>query len=161
MTALDNDKKTVGDFMPALREGNGPLGTGGGIQQLFTTPLGIPTLADGATYVAIGFIAPCDGCVIKELWASNGVKIGSGTNTLAVSNYDASANSARNVLSAATIDPDTITALEGVKLTLTSTVTDLIMDEGDTLKYTIVAGTQSTAGQGYAITAVIIVPDLI
>jgi hypothetical protein len=35
------------------------------------------------------------------------------------------------------------------------------MDEGDVLNYTLVAGTQTTAGQGYALTAIIIVPDLI
>jgi hypothetical protein len=161
MSALENDKKSVGDFHPALKEGNGPLGQNGGIQQVITVPLGPPLLVDSATYKGVAFIAPCNGCQVKEIWIAASVKIASGTNTLAIDNYDKSATTARNVQSAATIDPDTVTALQGTKLTLSATAGNLIMDEGDVLNYTLVAGTQTTAGQGYALTAIIIVPDLI
>jgi len=94
-----------------------------------------------------------------EVWLSGAVSIGSGTNTLAVDNYDASANTARNVQSAATIDPDTITAKEGLKLTLSATLASLRMDEGDVLNATLVCGTQTTAGQGYVLTALILMPQ--
>ena len=107
------------------------------------------------------FIAPCDGCFIKEAWLSAAVKIGSGTNTIAFDNYDASGDAARNVLSTATIDPDTITTTEGLQLTLSTTLTDRVMDEGDVLNAVLVCGTMTTAGQGYVVTALILVPDVI
>lgn len=161
MSALESDKKSVGDFMPALKEGNGPLGNQGGIQQIITVPMGPPLLVDSATYKGVAFVAPCDGCQIKKISIAASVKIASGTNTLAVDNYDKSGTTARNVQSAANIDPDTVTALQGLDLTLSATPANLIMDKGDVLNFTLVCGTQSTAGQGYSMTAVIIVPDLI
>jgi hypothetical protein len=150
---------TVGDFNPVLKEGSPARG---GVQQLITVPMGPPLLVDGATYKGVIFVAPCDGCHIKELHVSSSVSIASGTNTLAVDNYDKSAGAARNVQSAANFDPDAtlVTALNGLQLTNTLTAADLDMDQGDVLNYTLVCGTQSTAGQGYAITAVIIVPSL-
>lgn len=153
--------KDLGFVLPGFQEGTGSTGATVGSQQFVTVPLGIPTLADGATYNNTVFVAPCNGCVIKELWLTGVVKIASGTNTFAVDNYDASANAARNVLSTTNIDPDTITAKEGLKLTLTTTAADLRMDEGDVLSATTVLGTQSTAGQGYSLTACIIVPSIV
>ena len=35
-----------------------------------------------------------------------------------------------------------------------------MMDEGDVLNYTLVCGTMTTDGKGYAVTAVIVVPDV-
>lgn len=151
----------VGMTLPGTLEGSGPTGRPPlGHQVIVSAQLGAPLLVDGTTYRTGVFVAPCDGCYIQELWLGAPVKIAQGTNTFAVDNYDASGNAARNVLSTTNIDPDTVTALEGLKLTLTSTVADRIMDEGDFLNATLVAGTQSTAGQGYSLTAVIIVPTI-
>ena len=149
--------RDLGNILPGLREGaTNPVG----VQRWLTVPLGIPTLADGATYNNTIFIAPCNGCVIKELWLTGVVKVASGTNTFAVDNYDISAAAARNVQSATNIDPDTVTAKTGLKLTLSTTLSALRMDEGDVLNTTLVLGTQSTAGQGYSLTACIVVPEI-
>lgn len=153
--------KDLGHALPGFQEGTGSQGATHGVQRMVTVPIGPPTLVDGATYNATIFIAPCNGCVIKEMWLSGVVKIASGTNTFAVDNYDASADAARNVLSTTNIDPDTITAKEGLKLTLSTTAANLRMDEGDVLNATLVAGTQSTAGQGYSVMAIVVVPEIV
>ena len=151
----------LGSLIPGIKEKAGLTTTPpAGIQRWVSVPVGPPLLVDGATYNHAAFVAPCDGCVIKEAWLTGAVKIASGTNTFAVDNYDASANAARNVLSTTNIDPDTITAKEGLKLTLTATATDLNMDEGDVINVTLVCGTQTTAGQGYLFQACIIVPEI-
>ena len=148
--------------LPGTLEGSGAAGKPVlGTQAIFSQSVGPSLLVDGTTYKQALFIAPCDGCYIKELWLSGAVKIAQGTNTIAFEKYDASANAGANVQSAATIDPDTITAKEGLKLSLTTTVADLVMDEGDVLWCTLVAGTQSTAGEGYVVTGVVIVPTVL
>jgi hypothetical protein len=154
---------SLGDFMPDLREGSGKTGVPTvGVQQSITVPMGPPLLVDGATYRGIVFIAPCDGCFIKKVMVSAAVKMAGGTNTLAIDNYDASGNAARNVLSSATVDGTTIpaVALEGDELSFTTTTADRYMDKGDVLNFTLVCGTMTTDGQGYALTAVVIVPDV-
>lgn len=153
-----NVKVDVGAMNPVLQEGRSLVG---GIQRMISVPLGPPLLVDGATYKHAVFIAPCNGCRIKELWLSAGVAMAGGTDTLAVDNYDASANSARNVLSTTNIDPTGVTAKEGLQLTLTSTLTNLDMDEGDVLNATLVCGTMTTDGEGYLLQAVVWVPDLV
>jgi hypothetical protein len=157
-----NKKKTIGDFFPTLREGHGGLGVAdGGVQQTKNIPLGPATpLANGATYRGIIFVAPCDGCQVKRLMIGAATPIVGGTNTLALDNYDASANTSRNPISTANVNPATLTAREGLKLTRTTTAVNLLMDKGDTLSYVLTVGTQSTPGQGYAMTYTIIVPDL-
>ncbi len=153
---------SLGAFVPGLTEGTltRPIGK----QVVVTTALAPPTtagiLVDGTTYAAVGFIAPVNGCYIQSMWLSGTVAIAGGTNTFAVDNYDASGNAARNVLSATNIDPTGVTALEGLELTLSTTVTNRMMDEGDVLNYTLVCGTMTTDGKGYAVTAVIVVPDV-
>lgn len=151
--------QTVGDFMPVLKEGRSLQPAG--VQQVVSVPMGPPLLVDGATYKQAVFVAPCNGCYIKEIHISSSVACAGGTSTLAVSNYDASANSARNVLSTTNIDLTTIPAVEGLKLTLSTTKTNLMMDEGDVLNFTLVCGTQTTNGEGLVMTAIVIVPDLI
>ena len=150
-------------FVPGLTEGSlstRPIGK----QVIVTTPLAPPTtagiLVDGTTYAAVGFIAPVNGCFIHSMWLSGTVAIAGGTNTFAADNYDASGNAARNVLSTTTIDPTGVTALEGLELTLRTTIANRMMDEGDVLNYTLVCGTMTTDGKGYAVTAVIVVPDV-
>lgn len=162
MSSLDGGRlRSIADQLPGLREGYGPAGATHGIQRMVSVPIGPPTLVDGATYQHTIFIAPCDGCYIKEIWLTAAVAIAGGTNTLAVDNYDASANSARNVLSTTNMDPTTVTAKEGLKLTLTSTESDLYMDEGDVLNCTLTCGTMTTDGQGYMLQAIIVVPEVV
>ena len=118
---------------------------------------------DGTTYRVVGFVAPVNGCFIKEIWLSGSVKAAGGTSTIAVDNFDASANATGNVLSTGDIDPTSVptTILEGEKLTLNTTAGNLVMDEGDVLNSTYVTGTQTTNGEGYALTAIIIVPVIL
>jgi|WetSurMetagenome_2_1015567.scaffolds.fasta_scaffold322222_2 hypothetical protein len=160
-TYAQDGKMTLGDYMPTLKEKSGGTYQVGAIQQHVTIPMGPPLLVNGATYQQAAFIAPCDGCFVKELWISAAVAIGSGTNTLAVDNYDKSASAARNALSTTNMDPTTITAKKGMLLTLNTDPTKLEMDEGDVLNFTLVCGTMTTAGQGYLLHAVVLVPDLI
>lgn len=157
-----NSIVSVGRTLPNIGEGSGAVGRPPfGWPVHFNVPIGPPLLVDGATYKHALFIAPCDGCRIKELWLTGAIKIGSGTNTIAYEKYDASANAGVNVLSAASIDPDTITATEGLQHSLTTTTADLLMDEGDVLWATLVCGTMTTAGQGYLAAGLVIVPDVI
>lgn len=150
----------LGSVLPVVREGDGPSGQRLGVQRQFAVPIGPPLLVDGTTYNHTLFVAPCNGCYVKEIWLAGAVSIAGGTNTLAIDNYDASANAARNVLSTSTITP-TVTAKEGTKLTLTSTVTNLMMDEGDVLNCTLVCGTMTTDGKGYSLTFVVVVPEIV
>lgn len=153
---------TVGDLgsvLPGFQEGGGPAGQRLGLQRHITVPIGAPLLVDGVTYKHTLFTAPCDGCYIKEIWLAGAVSIAGGTNTLEVDNYDASANAARNVLSTTNMTP-TVTAKEGTKLTLTSTVASRLMDEGDVLNCTLMCGTMTTDGQGYSLTAIVVVPEI-
>lgn len=153
---------SLANVMPGLAEKSGPTGRAmSGKQVVVSVPIGPPLLVDGATYKHTLFVAPVDNCFIVSVWLTGSVKIGQGTNTFALDNYDASANAARNVQSATNIDPDTITAVEGLELTLSATASNLQMDEGDVLNCTLVCGTMSTAGQGYSVTAVINVPDVV
>jgi len=151
----------LADVVPGLAEGSGPTGALVGIQRMVSVPIGAPLLVDSATYKHALFVAPCDGCYIKEIWVSAGVAIGAGTNTLAVDNYDASANAARNALSTTNWDPTGVTALEGSKMTLSATAANLYMDEGDVLNATLVCGTMTTDGEGYVVTAIIVVPEIV
>lgn len=158
MPAISSNKPTIGDYNPVLKEGSF---VGGGIQQVVTVPLGPNLLVDAKTYKGVVFVAPCDGCIIKELHVTASVAMAGGTDTLAVDNYDKSGTTARNVLSTTNIDPTSITALQGTQLTLSSTAANLLMDAGDVLNYTLVCGTMTTDGEGYALTAVVVVPDLV
>lgn len=163
MPGINSDRlRSLGDVLPELREASGQSGVASvGVQQAITVPLGPPLLVDGATYKGVAFVAPCDGCFIKKLMLSASVKMAGGTDTLAIDNYDASANAARNVLSTTNINPVNVpaTVLEGDQLTLTTTTANLYMDKGDVLNFTLVCGTMTTDGEGYALTAVIVVPD--
>jgi len=162
MKSTSNDKlQSLSTIIPGVGETDGGTGKASvGIQRIVSVPLGPPLLVDGTTYKQAVFVAPCDGCYIKEIWISAAVAIAGGTNTLAVDNYDASANSARNVLSTTNMNPTTVTAKEGKKLTLTSTLSDRIMDEGDVLNATLVCGTMTTDGEGYVMTAIIVCPEI-
>lgn len=150
----------LADVIPGLEEGSGVGGALVGIQRMVGVPIGAPLLIDGATYKHALFVAPCDGCYIREVWVSAAVAIAGGTNTLAFDNYDASGDTARNVLSATNWDPTGVTTLEGSKMALSATAANLYMDEGDVLNATLVCGTMSTDGEGMVVTAIIVVPEI-
>ena len=155
---------SLGDSYPEIKEGSALHASSGvGVQQVISWPLAAFLQVDGVTYKTVAFVAPVNGCFIKEIWVSAMVLAAGGTNTLAFDNYDASANAVGNVLSTTNIDPTTnpATVNEGTQLTLITTPLDRIMDEGDVLSSTYVAGTQSTQGEGYVATAIIIVPDIL
>jgi len=151
--------KSIAEVLPGLEEGHGlsPVG----IQRMIAVPIGPPLLIDGATYKHALFVCPCDGAQIKEIWVSAAVAIAGGTNTLAFDNYDASGDAARNALAATNWDPTGVTALEGSVMTLSATETNLYMDEGDVLNCTLVCGTMTTDGQGYVVTAIVVVPEIV
>jgi hypothetical protein len=152
---------TLSDVIPGLRAGSGAVGAKLGVEHHLTFPLGPPLLVDGVTYKQILWIAPCNGCFIKQGYVSAAVAMAGGTDTLAFDNYDASANTARNVLSATNIDPSSgITAKEGLALTLSTTLANRQMDAGDCLNATLVCGTMTTDGEGYAACFTIIVPEV-
>jgi len=151
---------SLAKVIPGLEVGSGPAGGAlQGQQVIVSVPMGPPLLVDGATYKVGVFVAPVNGCFIKDAWLAAPVKIAQGTNTFALDNYDKSATTARNVQSATNFDPDTVTALHGLQLTLSTTLANRQMDKGDVLNATLVCGTMSTAGQGYILTVVINVPN--
>lgn len=162
MSAISGDPVlNFGELFPGITESSGGLnGRVYGVQQVVSWMLGRALQVDGTTYLNAAFVAPVNGCFIKELWVSAMVLIAGGTNTLAFDNYDASANAAGNILSTTNVDPVSNPAVvnEGTQLTLTTTLEDRVMDEGDVLSSTLVAGTQTTQGEGYVATAIIIVP---
>ena len=160
MTMKGDRLKSIADVIPGLEEGSGAAGAALGIQRMVSVPIGPPLLVDSATYKHALFVAPCNGCFIKEILVSAAVAIAGGTNTLAFDNYDASGDSARNALSATNWDPTGVTAKEGSKMTLSSTKSNLYMDEGDVLNCTLVCGTMTTDGEGYVVTAIIVVPEI-
>ena len=161
MATLGEQVRSIADFLHGLRENSLSDGKHYGLQRHVTVPLGPPLLVDSATYIGAIFIAPCDGCEVKQLRISGALSIGSGTNTLAFDNYDASANAARNLLAATNFDPDTITAKEGLDCPLSATMSNRMMDEGDVINYTMVIGTQTTAGEGYLAHLVVTVPEIL
>lgn len=154
--------ESVGRNFPGIREKSGATGAPPfGFPFYFAGRVGNSLLVDGVTYKDALFVAPCDGCRIKELWATAAVAIVGGTNTLAIQKYDKSATTGVNALSTTTIDPTTVVITQGLQLTLTTTTADLLMDEGDVLWATLVCGTMTTDGQGFVVGGVVIVPDLI
>ncbi len=154
---------SLGALFPATVEGNGPTGNPPlGFQTIVSVPMGPPLLVNTTTYQQAAFVAPCNGCYIKEAWLTAIVAIGTGTHTFAMENYDKSGTTGVNALSTTNIDPAaSVTAKQGTQLTLTTTAANRLMDEGDVLWATLVTGTQGTAGQGYVLTAVFIIPSLI
>jgi hypothetical protein len=154
--------QSIGHTFPGIREKTGATGAPAlGFPVTFTARVGNSLLVDGVTYKDVLFIAPCDGCRIKELWATAAIAIAGGTSTLAIQKYDKSATTGVNALSTTNIDPTTVTVTAGFQLTLTTTVANLLMDEGDVLWATLVCGTMTTDGQSFTVGGTVIVPDLI
>ncbi len=147
--------------LPGLEErpGGAPLI---GVQKIISVPLVTKTAAS-TTYKLGVFTAPSDGWWIKEAWVSAVVAPDYATTTLALDNYDASGNAARNPLSTTNQDIDgaALTAKEGKQLTLSATEANRSMDEGDVLNATVACGaTEAAAGEGLQLTVVMVGPEI-
>ena len=70
----------------------------------------------------------------------------SGTVTIALTNYDLSATTDDNLLSAATFDLETLTAKNSTALTLSATATDLVLAAGDYVYVTIISNNADMTG---------------
>jgi len=152
---------SLGMVYPGLEQKSGSIGRGTlGSQTIVSVRLGPAKLIDNTTYKIGLFVAPVDNCYIVDAWLTSVVPAAGGTNTLAISNYDKSATTARNVLSTTNIDPTVLTLNQGLQLTLSTTVASLMMDQGDLLNCTLVTGNpMTTDGEGYVLTVVINVPN--
>jgi len=151
------------EHCPDATEKGGPTGfPPEGFLQRFMVPLGPPLLVDGATYKQCVYVAPCDGCYLKEIWTGSLIAPMGGTNTIAISAIDKGGGSARNQLSAATLDPTLFfkaaAGAAGSVLTLSTTYTDRILDEGDLMICTLVVGTESINGEGLLLGVTMIEP---
>lgn len=149
------------EHAPNATEKSGPVGKPvEGFQRRFTVPLGPPLLVDGATYKQVVYIAPCDGCYLKEAWGAAAVAPAGGTNTIALTAVDAGGGADRVMLSAATLDPLSFFDATGGAdaLTLSTTYGYRVLDEGDILIAILVCGTQTVNGEGLALGFTVIEP---
>jgi len=147
--------------LPGFREKPGGLPIAG-VQKIVSVPL-VTLTAASTTYKVGVFTAPSDGWYIKDAWFSDVVAPDYATTTLALDNYDKSAVAARNALSTTNQDIDgaATTLKQGLQLTLSATLANLLMDEGDVLNAVVACGaTQATAGEGLQLTVVLVGPEI-
>lgn len=129
-----------------------------GVQQIVTVPL-VATTAASTNYVTGAFIAPCDGWFVSDAWYGAQVVPDYATSTLAIENYDASGNAAKNLLSATNVNLEALTAKEAAQAALSATLANRLLDEGDTLIATVAIGaSEVTAGVGIFLTLVLLGP---
>ncbi len=126
------------------------INTGIKRQSLVVNFKGGDVLTDGVTYVVS--IPMRRAGTVKAIHACAHTRIAGGTNTLAAAKKQG--GTSVTLLSTATVDPTAFpTAADTAEaFTLTATGADLIYAAGDCLKFTLVCGTMTTDGQGYAIT---------
>lgn len=107
-------------------------------------------LVDGKTYVCSAPMRRAG--TVKAISVSAHTRMAGGTNTLAFAKKQGGASA--TLISTATVDPTAFpTAADTAEAaTLTSTAADLTFAAGDCLKSTLVCGTMTTDGQGYAVT---------
>ena len=131
-----------------------------GLQHVVTVPL-VASTAASTNYVVGAFVAPSDGWYVEDVWYGAQVAPDYASATLAVENYDASANSAKNLLSATNVNLEAVTAKEGTQATLSATQANRQMDEGDSLIATIAIGaTEAVVGLGIFMTLVLRGPEV-
>ena len=131
-----------------------------GQQRVVTVPL-VATTAASTNYVTGLFIAPSDGWYVVDLFYGAQVKPDYASVTIAVENYDSSATTAKNLLSATNENYESVTAKIGKQASLSTTQANREMDEGDTLIVTVAVGaTEVTAGVGLFATLVVQGPEI-
>lgn len=150
--------KPLSDVIPGLRElpsGQPKIGQ----QFIVQVPL-VALTAASTTYVINGFTAPSDGWYVADLFYSAQVVPNYDATTIAVENYDASGNAAANLLSATNENLETLTAKEGRQASLSTTVTNRRLDEGDTIIFTVApTANEVAAGKGIGATLVLFGPE--
>lgn len=151
---------SIGEIVPGLKPGGQDGRPQRGVMVAVPWALGPSLLVNTTIYKRTGWICPVDGAYLKAIYVACIVQIASGTHTLAVEKYDASASSGKNALSTTNISFSAAPPiLKGFKLTLTTTLVDRVLDENDILWTTLNIGTQGTAGEGYAAIAHIVLPE--
>lgn len=127
-----------------------------------TLPLGTDAkTAASKAYLSTLWVAPTDGWWVADAFVAAVAVPDYAAVTLAIENYDKSATAGANLLSATNFDMETLTAKQGTQLTLSTTLANRMMDEGDTLWATLTTGaTEVTAGQGISITLVLRGPEV-
>ncbi len=154
----------LSDVLPGLRERPGGI-PALGAQRIVSVPLWEKTVVDTTSRKVGVWTAPSDGWYVVDVFVSQVVLPAyTGVATLALDNYDKSAAAARNLLSTTTIDLKAaggFTALKGLQLTLSATLANRMLDEGDFINANIVIGaTEATAGEGIALTLVVQGPEI-
>lgn len=135
-----------------------------GVQQVVPVQL-VNKTAVGTTYKVGAWIAPSDGWYVEDAYFAAVVVPVYATSTLAIDNYDKSATTARNLLS--TTNQNILAAggpvlKQGLQLTLSTTLANRLLDKGDVINATVVAGSTSgsdTDGEGLVLVLVLRGPD--
>lgn len=149
----------LSDQLPGVGERPGQLPVMG-LQHVVSVQLVTLTAAD-TTYVIGGFVAPSDGWYVEDLFYSAQTTPNYATSTIAVENYDKSGTSAKNLLSATNEDLETLTAKQGRQASLSTTQANRLLDEGDTINFTVAIGsTEVAAGKGLTATIVLRGPEV-
>lgn len=131
-----------------------------GLQHVITVPLCASTAAS-TNYVTGAFVAPSDGWYVEDMFYGAQVVPDYASSTIAVENYDASGNAAKNLLSATNESLETLTAKEGRAASLSGTLANRLLDEGDTLIVTVAIGaTEAVVGVGIFATLVLRGPEV-
>lgn len=131
-----------------------------GMQRVIGVPLVTKTAAS-TTYKVGAFVAPSDGWYIKDIFIAAMVVPSYASQTIAFENYDKSATTSKNPLAATNYALEGLTALQGAEMSLSTTLSNLLMDEGDVLDVTVAIGaSQTTAGEGLVATIVLVGPEI-
>ena len=133
-----------------------------GLQRVITVPLTPATVTVASTnYITGMFVAPSDGWYVEDLFYGAQVVPDYATSTIAVENYDKSATTAKNLLSATNENLETLTAKQGRQASLSTTQANRELDEGDTLIVTVAIGaSEVVAGKGIFATVVLRGPEI-
>ena len=149
----------LSSVLPGLDERSGGLPVIG-LQHVVSVQLVALTVAS-TTVVVGGFVAPSDGWYVEDLFYSAQTVPNYDSTVISVENYDKSGTAAKNLLSATNEDLETLTAKQGRQATLSATQANRLLDEGDTLNFSVVTtGNEVAAGQGIGATLVLRGPEV-
>jgi hypothetical protein len=151
---LDDDALTTGNYLElfggsdhatsVLAIGKSGELTGSGPKHYVSVPL--TTTANTTSQTGV-FVAQRGMTITKASIAYVGKPASAaGTVTLALANYDLSATTSDNLLSAATVDLEGLTNFTASDLTLTATAADLVLADGDYIYATIVSNNVDMSG---------------
>ena len=148
--------------IPGLAERPGGMPTIGQMHVL-TIPLLLSADAKTAaskTYKQALWAAPTDGWYVVKAYYGAVVVPNYDSAVLALERYDASGDAGANLLSAANVNLETLTAKEATQMTLSTTQINRELDEGDVIWSTTTIGlTEVAAGEGLFVTLVLQGPE--